>query len=162
MKKMFLIIAFITAFSVSVSAQDPNSPWICIVHPESVNQVAFQDKVITVTDLGYPRAVWAKRYITQEWRSNNQARQKEALIASIRYSAALFFAENITLDQTFAIRYFPHITDGSVPNVTLSNLLFTYTFSGNAQQKYTAQYWLVNIAQSPVNSPCNNWRNYRR
>lgn len=161
--KKFIISIIITIAMFSIGYSKPNTTdWVCIIHPESINQRVFSDKVIHIYDSGYVKSVWAKKYIQTEWRSYNTYRQENALIAAIRYSIANTSGGEILSANTFLDRYFWNSGNNLLlPRKSLQELLFTYTFSENQNQKNYSKYWLLMIAQSPENIYCNPWKNYR-
>lgn len=161
MKNYLTIFAFTIIIAVTftnVNAQ-VNDQWVCIVQPETIltsPEHRYRDAAVLTSDLGYPRFVLAKPFISTEWRSNNNHRKQEAIIAAIQYSIHHTFAGNIVIRFSKLANYLPNAV--GVPNITVENLLFNYFYNPNQRIRSENRNWLLQMAGSPINRVCNNGR----
>lgn len=161
MKNYLTIFAFTIIIAVTftnVNAQ-VNDQWVCIVQPETIltsPEHRHRDAAVLTSDLGYTRFVLAKPFISTEWRSNNNHRKQEAIIAAVQYSIHHTFGGNILIKFSKLPNYLPNSV--GVPDVTVENLLFNYFYNTNQRIRSESRIWLLQMAGSPINRVCNNGR----
>ena len=166
LKLFFLFVLFIILAGLAElvgQAQTPDTPTVCIYHPETLMKTnpAGRPIIVQVRSTYGTTTADGLAYVRREWASNNPFRQEAAIAAAVMYSIALHPMKIEAAKQVSLASYLPGENLSIAPSPSLYQVWFTYMFSGNALQRNNSAYLLGLVANSRQNIDCNPWRSYQ-
>lgn len=164
LKLVLLFSLFILLAALVGNAQTPDTPTICIYHPETLMKTnpAGRPIIIQVRNTYGTTTADGLAYIRREWASNNPFRQEAAIAAAVMYSTALHPLKVEAAKQVPLASYLPGENLSIAPLPSLYRVWFTYMFSGNARERNNSAYLLGLAANSRQNIDCNPYHPYPR
>lgn len=167
LKLFFLFVLFIVLAGLAElvgQAQTPDTPTICIYHPETLMKTnpAGRPIIVQVRNTYGTTTADGLAYVRREWASNNPFRQEAAIAAAVMYSIALHPMKIEAAKQVSLASYLPGENLSIAPSPSLYRVWFNYMFSGNALQRNNSAYLLGLAANSRQNIDCNPYHPYPR